>query len=634
MAEGDDIDAILAKHSAPEEDVDKILTAHAPVGVAPPEAPAAPKGFTDQLSDQIKSLTLPTSWSDVKARVSQNLPELGRQVAQPFKDIAGNLASANDAATRVLFHPVSTLGGGRAVPAIRETMRGVNSNIPFANSAVEALGGPPAVSTQDAAAAPGFQALGGMLGTPAAGAVGGIIAKPIEAAVPVLGRALGGLTKEAAEERQITRAVEDLGENLRKGRVREGVKTKPVESLVREEPALRSAIGNDEKVAATIDRVKTEAQAELGRIYSESASARSGIARDLETLKSRAAEARATAKELRAKASPETSLFDEARKIDAPIGEKPSLFDLARQVDAPLSPAAAKDAGRAAFAEKQAAREAEAKAAGDAAAKAEQEADRLEKSVSEHSASIASSSAPPVEASAPIAKLDARISTLRSSKIPSKQATADALENMREKLAESLGSGGVSPQKLREIQSDFQKTGYGKALPGDVAATARIEAAREASKAVGDSVIQHVTGLDYAGAQAEAAANPNGLAARLLRANKRIEAVNKIEASIEERAKLAKPREGIVGKAQKLAHVLRHPTESIPAAVDATVRAADARLSTGGISQDGMLARIARAAAQGNLFAQRQLRLVAASPAGAARLAAIQAQDQAQAASP
>lgn len=498
----------FASHLAPEP-----AAVAAPVE---PEAPAAPKGFTDQLSDQIKSLTLPTSWSDVKARVSQNLPELGRQVAQPFKDIAGNLASANDAATRLLFHPVSTLGGGRAVPAIRETMRGVNSNIPFANSAVEALGGlldgPPAVSAQDAAAAPGFQALGGMLGTPAAGAVGGIIAKPIEAAVPVLGRALGGLTKEAAEERQVTRAVEDLGSRVRKAKTRAGIESDSVETLVREHPEIRAAAGNDAKVSETIGAAKKDAQETLATIY---------------------------------KSAPQE-----------------------------LSPSNA------------------------------------------------------------IANMDARIAELTKG-TSEDRAVARSLKAIRDEFEEAHGAkSGITPMEMRAEQTAYQKQSYGKALPGDMDASARIKANAEASKSVGDAVVRHVTGMDYAEAKAAAEKDPGGLAAKLFKANDTVNAVNKIEAGVTERASRVQPREGIVGKAQHLSHVLRHPTESIPAAVDATVRAADARLSTGGISQDGMLARIARAAAQGNLFAQRQLRLVAASPAGAARLAAIQAQDQAQAASP
>jgi hypothetical protein len=111
----------------------------------------------------------------------------------------------------------------------------------------------------------------------------------------------------------------------------------------------------------------------------------------------------------------------------------------------------------------------------------------------------------------------------------------------------------VSPRELRDEQSAYQKKGYGKAMPGDDAGSARIAANREASKAVGDSVLEHVTGMDYEGARAAAAADPESLVAKLLKANEKINAANKIEAGIADRAGKAKPAHGPMAVLKRVA---------------------------------------------------------------------------------
>ncbi len=71
------------------------------------------------------------------------------------------ILSANDFASRAIVHPVDTFRG-KGSATMREGMRGVNENIPFANRAVEAIGGPP-----DATAAPGARSFGSIAGMPA-----------------------------------------------------------------------------------------------------------------------------------------------------------------------------------------------------------------------------------------------------------------------------------------------------------------------------------------------------------------------------------------------------------------------------------------------------------------------------------
>ncbi len=457
---------------------DEVEKASAPPPIAEVAAPEAkPQSFGDSLSSHLKSLV------------------------QPFKDIGNSALAANDFATRAIFHPVDTFGGGKALPAAREVLRGVNSNIPFANDLVEQLpAGPPAVSPEDAAAAPGAQAFGGFAGTPVAGAVGGIAAKGIETVAPLLGSAIGSA---GAKERQIVRASEDLAEGANK-RARANIKADVVDTAVRENPALRAAAGNDVKVTKVIEKAKADAGAQLREIYSSAPS--------------------------------EVSPSNAVANMDAKIGELSKGTSREREV-------------------------------------------------------------------------------------------ARALKSVRDEFQEAHGAKtAITPQEMRAEQSAYQAKGYGKAMPGDEAATARIAANQEASKAVGDAVVRHVTGMNYAEAKAAAKSDPAGIAGRLFKANDTINAANKIEAAIADRAAKVQPHAGIVGTAQKIGHVINHPGSLVPAAADKGVRLVDAGIARFGPGPDGTLARFVKAAQQGNPFAQRQLRILSATPAGASRLAAIQAQ--------
>ncbi len=162
-------------------------------------------------------------------------------------------------------------------------------------------------------------------------------------------------------------------------------------------------------------------------------------------------------------------------------------------------------------------------------------------------------------------------------------------------------------------------------MPGDDAATARIAANREASKAVGDAVVRHVTGMDFQAAKAAAKADPNGIAAQLFKANDTINAANKFEAGITERATRVQPKAGLIGRLHSVADVvdLQHPLKIVPHLADPLARIADWGIAKLG-PREAALARFVEAAKAGNPFAQRQIRMLAATPEGAARIAAIQ----------
>ena len=374
----------------------------------------------------------------------QHVENFGRGSLQAAKDLGGHLLSADRAIGNAIVHPVDTFNAIRANPGanLREGMRGVNDNIPFANTVVQKLGGPAAVSPEDQAAAiPGARDVGGVAGLPASELVGGIAAKGVEKAAPVVASALRGVGAKAVDN-QVARAGELLEEKVTK-RTRAGLQAGPVETAVAENPELRKAAGNDAKVAQVTAKLKQKAGGDLDRIYS--------------------------------------------------------------------------------------------------------------------------SSTPEIDPDAPIANLDRRAAELRATKIPSSLKTADALDALRDDLEKSIGDAHVTPQTLRAIQTDFQKSGYGKALPGDDAASAKIAAYQEASKAVGDAVLEHVTGMDYATAKKAAAADPQSLAAQLLKANDTISAANRIEAGIRDRAGRAPVAHGVPAV---LAHVAKHAV--LPAVVGST----------------------------------------------------------------
>jgi hypothetical protein len=380
---------------------------------------------------------------------------LDEYVVQPFKDLGNSVLRANDFAARAITHPIDTLATNPGA-TLREGMRGVNSNIPGGNALVEAIGGPPAESPADAAAAPGAQAFGGVAGAAVTGKpIGGIVAKGVETAAPAIGKAIAAVG-ESAKARQIDRALEDLELKTYK-RTRAGVRQDVVADVVAENPEVRAAASNDSKLAPVVEKLKQKAIDELDSHYA---------------------------------------------------GYKVTLGDT-------------------------------------------------------------------------IDNFNARIKALRAEGTSTDAAVADALEKTRDELTSRLGKrDSISVKQLRAEQTDFQGKGYGKAMPGDEAASARIEAAREASKAVGDAVVKRVTGMNYAEAKTAAASDPGGIAARLFKANDRVNAAQKIEASIADRTSRVQPREGLAGKLLDAGKKIRHsPTGYVlslaPDAAAAGLTAAD-----------------------------------------------------------
>jgi hypothetical protein len=398
------------------------------------------------------------------------------ETGQGFQAMGRGALAANDFVARSIVHPVDTYGGGKAPAVGREVLRGVNSNIPFANSVVEAAGGPAAESPEDEKKAPGANAFGTVAGLPVGNMVGGIAGKAIEAGAPVVSKAIARVG-EAAADRNVDRALEKLEERTFK-RTRAGVRQGPVEDALAESPELRKAAGNDKALGTAVDTMKKKAGAELQRIYAT----------------------------------------------------HPEVGDI-----------------------------------GDA-----------------------------------VSRMDQRIAQLNGG-TSEDAAVAKHLQTIRDELNDRLGTRDIiKTTDLRAEQTAYQKRGYGKAMPGDEAATARIAANREASKAVGDSVIKHVTGLDYAAAKQVAARDPNALASQLLKANDRINAANKIEASIADRSSRVQPAHGFGAAVKRVAAhsvlpaivgashgpaaglgaaALQEGLHALPGAVRATASVADSALA-------------------------------------------------------
>lgn len=140
-----------------------------------------------------------------------DVSRVAADVAEPFKAAGRSVLRANNTAANAIVHPVDTAEAVAANPKAyaREALRGVNSNIPGANTAVEAIGGPPAESPEDQSAAPGVSDLTGLAAAPLVGGVigdvAGAVARPIgEAAKARLTKSLptaitGGATSKAAK---------------------------------------------------------------------------------------------------------------------------------------------------------------------------------------------------------------------------------------------------------------------------------------------------------------------------------------------------------------------------------------------------------------------------------------------------
>lgn len=214
-----------------------------------------------------------------------------------------------------------------------------------------------------------------------------------------------------------------------------------------------------------------------------------------------------------------------------------------------------------------------------------------------------------------VSNVDARIDELKKGDVNA-AAAAKKLQALRDEFNNRLGERAeVSATDLRAEQSAYQKNGYAKNINADPDVAAGILAQREMSKAVGDAVVEHVTGMNYQAASAAAAADPESLAARLFKANDQINAANKIEAGIADRAGRVKPKEGLL----KIASEIKHsPTgfvlSKVPEAASAAGAAIDSRLVTAAPRAASAIQRVRAGAAAGN---PRVVSLLARITAGA-----------------
>ena len=135
-----------------------------------------------------------------------------------------------------------------------------------------------------------------------------------------------------------------------------------------------------------------------------------------------------------------------------------------------------------------------------------------------------------IDSNVVVANMKSRASKLANGDVVERK-TAKALNDLAEEFNAAYSSQNVKAVKLRQEQSAYQMLGYAKTLDPNVQPA--IEAAREASKAVGDSVVKHVTGMPYDEALAHAEANPDSVAGRLFQANKEVSIANKIKAAAE-----------------------------------------------------------------------------------------------------
>jgi hypothetical protein len=200
-------------------------------------------------------------------------------------------------------------------------------------------------------------------------------------------------------------------------------------------------------------------------------------------------------------------------------------------------------------------------------------------------------------ASDAVSNMDKRIAELNAGNAADRKV-AKSLQGIRDEFNLSFGaSGNFDVKKLRSEQTAYQRSGYGKAIPGTHGyeeAAASIEANREASKAVGDAVSVHVTGMPYAQARESAALNPGGPADRLLSANDQLTAVGRIEAAMQDRANLPPEPSSI---AQRMLAFAKHARRSLTGATVAPALEAGAKALDA--ADSGFVVPAARAAAQG-----------------------------------
>lgn len=546
-------------------------------------APAKPVAHSlDSLSDDI-----------TKGKAALNQPtaleSAGSALAQPFVDIGKSALRANDFAARAIAHPIDTLASHPGA-TFREGMRGVNSNIPLANSFVEAIGGPPEYSAEDAAAAPGASDFGSFAGMdPAGKMVGGIAAKTAEAIVPAVASGIKSLAARAAEH-DVARAGDKIFEGGTK-RSRGGLERSndKLEEVLRERPAVRAAaMKGDEELGKVSNIYAKRGADDVADIYKE-ADARSvkppapkeyalsdhdimeaeSVPEAIDTASepktarienpnfpTRVAspDVGATVPAGRARIIPEDGALPGKPMVAGPphgVAESESLFAGAKEAEAEAAKLTAKAEryGRQAdgFVNEELSAKAAKRAsnfeirADEARLRAKSLRTQAEAAKAREAlpveAPIAEATAPAVEPSQTkpgargadvVSNMNREIARLMDGDNESR-AVAKQLEKIRDEFKDVRGDAIVPSQVLRAEQTAYQKKGYGKAMPGEHEKTATIAANEIASKAVGDVVIKHVTGMDYQAAQAAAKADPSSVAGRLFKANRDIEIANRIQ---------------------------------------------------------------------------------------------------------
>ena len=152
-----------------------------------------------------------------------------------------------------------------------------------------------------------------------------------------------------------------------------------------------------------------------------------------------------------------------------------------------------------------------------------------------------------------VGNVDERIAVLKAGDV-NQRAAAVKLAKLRDEFNDSFGPReSTSASELRAEQSAYQRNGYAKNIAGDPEVATNILAQREMSKAVGDALVEHVTGVPYEAAKKLAAQDPNSIAAKLFKANDQISAANKIEAGIADRAGKVQPPHGPMAVAKRVA---------------------------------------------------------------------------------
>jgi hypothetical protein len=378
-----------------------------------------------------------------------------------------------------------------------------------------------ATAEADPSAAPGMRTVGAAIGAPLPSAVNNVIGRAVGTGVQGASKAITALAPKA-EARAIEGAATALGEGATKAtkgklgignegltETREGAATRNV--LKGDEELVKVADKGDKKLAPVAKRIREVASKKLDEIYANSDAAAS----------------RLNSTQIRPK-------FQAAFKhpVSGDIVKTPGIHDYTALPD---GIAHEYDAGFVDQNGKFYTRQDAAKAL-DPMWGAYRALDSKElRHFPDGGTPIQVSGPVGIPANSPVSAMTERIVELNKGTVEDR-AVAKKLKEIRDEFSAAHGEGDYIPaRKLRDEQSAYQLRGYGKSKPGEHDVAASIEANREASKAVGDAVVKHVTGVKYDEAVKMAQSDPTSVAAQLLKANEQVAVANKIEAAIKSR---------------------------------------------------------------------------------------------------